>query len=148
MQFSSISGFAFWVSVGFMGTEEMSVVSPSADRLQKAGTTEGTSHVNHWKRRNLSLEIPSRTPDLVAKRMPPSSSPTPREVNFVLHLPLQMMLYLLDLRGHLRQDPNHPLKVSYQNLASFTEVRRMLRRCPALFLRLHLHGHMKSLLKL
>ncbi|XP_038901484.1 uncharacterized protein LOC120088334 isoform X2 [Benincasa hispida] len=52
-----------------------------ADSLQKAGDSAGT---NHWKRRNLFLEIPSRTMDFVAIKMPPTSSPTPRKVNFVL----------------------------------------------------------------
>ncbi|XP_023513398.1 uncharacterized protein LOC111777897 isoform X2 [Cucurbita pepo subsp. pepo] len=59
------------------------------DRLHKGGelagtTTEGTSHVNHWKRRNLVLEIPSRTPDFVAIKTAQTSSPTPRKVNFML----------------------------------------------------------------
>lgn len=50
-----------------------------------AGTTEEeTSHVNNWKKRNLFLEIPSRTPDFVAIKMPQTSSPTPKKVNFVL----------------------------------------------------------------
>ncbi|CAK9314408.1 unnamed protein product [Citrullus colocynthis] len=52
-----------------------------ADSLHKAGDSTGT---NHWKRRNLVLEIPSRTTDFVAIKMPPTSSPTPKKVNFVL----------------------------------------------------------------
>lgn len=49
--------------------------------LFQAGDSAGT---NHWKRRNLVLEIPSRTTDFVAIKMPPTSSPTPKKVNFVL----------------------------------------------------------------
>uniref|UniRef100_A0A9I9DXK7 RING-CH-type domain-containing protein n=1 Tax=Cucumis melo TaxID=3656 RepID=A0A9I9DXK7_CUCME len=52
-----------------------------SDHLHKAGGSAGT---NHWKKRNLFLEIPSRTTDFVAIKMPPTSSPTPRKVNFVL----------------------------------------------------------------
>ncbi|XP_022140706.1 uncharacterized protein LOC111011306 isoform X2 [Momordica charantia] len=73
-----------------MGTEHIdSADGTLTDRLQKpqaeAGDSAGTSHLNHWKRPNLVLEIPSRTPDFVAIRMPPTSSPTPtpRKVNFV-----------------------------------------------------------------
>ncbi|KAL9413105.1 hypothetical protein AB3S75_041724 [Citrus x aurantiifolia] len=55
------------------------------------GITEETSNLQHWKRRNLFLEIPSRTlavssQDSVIVRMPPTPSPTPtpRRVNFNL----------------------------------------------------------------
>ncbi|TKY48519.1 queuine tRNA-ribosyltransferase subunit QTRTD1 [Spatholobus suberectus] len=59
------------------------------DPMGVADETE-TSHVNHWKRQNLQLEIPSRTSeespqDFVGIRMPLTPSPTPshKRVNFL-----------------------------------------------------------------
>uniref|UniRef100_A0A6N2L1Z0 RING-CH-type domain-containing protein n=1 Tax=Salix viminalis TaxID=40686 RepID=A0A6N2L1Z0_SALVM len=51
------------------------------------GIVEETDTSQNWKRRNLFLEIPSRTledssQDSVVIRMPPTPSPTPRKVNF------------------------------------------------------------------
>ncbi|CAN6993592.1 unnamed protein product [Brassica oleracea var. botrytis] len=52
--------------------------------------TEGTStNVQQWRRKNLSLQIPSRATglspeDSVVIKMPPTPSPTPRRVNFSL----------------------------------------------------------------
>lgn len=51
--------------------------------------TEETQEVHPWKRQNLFLEIPSRTsdvssPDFVGIKMPPTLSPTPKKVNFLL----------------------------------------------------------------
>ncbi|KAI9194304.1 hypothetical protein LWI28_004950 [Acer negundo] len=55
------------------------------------GITEETDYDQHWKKRNLFLEIPSRTvedssQDSVIIKMPPTPSPTPtpRRVNFLL----------------------------------------------------------------
>lgn len=50
---------------------------------------EETDTFQHWKRRNLFLEIPSRTledssRDSVVIRMPSTPSPSPRKVNFLL----------------------------------------------------------------
>ena len=51
--------------------------------------TEETQEVHPWKRPNLFLEIPSRasdvsSPDFVGIKMPPTPSPNPKKVNFVL----------------------------------------------------------------
>ncbi|KAJ7980985.1 RING/U-box protein [Quillaja saponaria] len=51
--------------------------------------TEESTNVHHWKRRNLFLEIPSRSSvetsqDFVEIKMPPTPSPTPKRVNFLL----------------------------------------------------------------
>ncbi|BFG34408.1 hypothetical protein CerSpe_206820 [Prunus speciosa] len=53
------------------------------------GVTEEAPQVHPWKRQNLYLEIPSRTSedcaeDFVTIKMPPTPSPTPRKVNFLL----------------------------------------------------------------
>ncbi|XP_039041918.1 uncharacterized protein LOC120180690 isoform X2 [Hibiscus syriacus] len=50
---------------------------------------EDTARSRHWRRNNLSLEIPSRTiqdssQESVVVKMPPTPSPTPRKVNFLL----------------------------------------------------------------
>ncbi|KAM0996560.1 hypothetical protein ACFX13_006594 [Malus domestica] len=50
---------------------------------------EEAPQVHPWKRQNLHLEIPTRTSedcvqDFVAIKMPPTPSPTPRKVNFLL----------------------------------------------------------------
>ncbi|GAV66391.1 RRM_1 domain-containing protein/zf-CCCH domain-containing protein/tRNA_U5-meth_tr domain-containing protein/RINGv domain-containing protein/Methyltransf_31 domain-containing protein [Cephalotus follicularis] len=51
--------------------------------------TEETTHLQNWKRRNLFLEIPSRsledsTQDSIIIKMPPTPSATPKRVNFIL----------------------------------------------------------------
>ncbi|GMI92098.1 hypothetical protein like AT5G60580 [Hibiscus trionum] len=53
------------------------------------GITEDAAGSRHWRRNNLSLEIPSRTfqdasQESVVIKMPPTPSPTPRKVNFLL----------------------------------------------------------------
>ena len=55
------------------------------------GLNEETSHVHHWKRQNLFLDIPSRaseepSQDFVAIKMPltPSPTPTHKKVNFLV----------------------------------------------------------------
>ena len=55
------------------------------------GITEESGHVHNWKRQNLFLDIPSRTPeetsqDFVGIKMPltPSPTPTPKRVNFLV----------------------------------------------------------------
>ncbi|XP_057954975.1 uncharacterized protein LOC131148988 isoform X2 [Malania oleifera] len=64
-----------------------------AARVQKGedslGIIEESTHVHQWRRQNLFLEIPSRTltdssQDSVRIKMPPTPSPTPRKVNFLL----------------------------------------------------------------
>ncbi|XP_009126592.1 uncharacterized protein LOC103851495 isoform X1 [Brassica rapa] len=81
-----------------MATEEKPLDSTHGDFAtssnQKAegsyAITEGTStNVQQWRRKNLSLQIPSRTTglspeDSVVIKMPPTPSPTPRRVNFSL----------------------------------------------------------------
>ncbi|KAL5765815.1 hypothetical protein ACOSP7_016432 [Xanthoceras sorbifolium] len=66
-------------------------VSPLHMVGDSMGIIEETSHGQHWKKRNLFLEIPSRTvkdssQDSVIIKMPPTPSPTPtpRRVNFLL----------------------------------------------------------------
>ncbi|KAJ8551887.1 hypothetical protein K7X08_028330 [Anisodus acutangulus] len=51
--------------------------------------TEETTHAKHWRKLNLSLEIPSRTLDtspqeLVQIKIPSTPTPTPKRVNFLL----------------------------------------------------------------
>ncbi|KAK8641512.1 hypothetical protein V6N13_010912 [Hibiscus sabdariffa] len=53
------------------------------------GITEEAARSRQWRRNNLSLEIPSRTfrdssQESVVIKMPPTPSPTPRKVNFLL----------------------------------------------------------------
>ncbi|KAJ6344982.1 hypothetical protein OIU78_007795 [Salix suchowensis] len=60
----------------------------AADKVEHSiGIVEETNTSQNWKRRDLFLEIPSRTledssQDSVVIRMPPTPSPTPRKVNF------------------------------------------------------------------
>ncbi|KAA3489562.1 E3 ubiquitin-protein ligase MARCH7-like isoform X3 [Gossypium australe] len=63
------------------------VVSFQVD--DSTGITEETTRSHHWRRSNLSLEIPSRTfedssQESVIIKMPPTPSLTPRKVNFLL----------------------------------------------------------------
>ncbi|XVE59110.1 hypothetical protein DITRI_Ditri05aG0019000 [Diplodiscus trichospermus] len=53
------------------------------------GITEDTTHAHQWRLNNLFLEIPSRTledssQESVSIKLPPTSSLTPRKVNFLL----------------------------------------------------------------
>ncbi|KAF9675214.1 hypothetical protein SADUNF_Sadunf09G0008900 [Salix dunnii] len=70
--------------VGVCSSEE------AVDKVEHStGIVEETNTSQNWKRRNLFLEIPSRTlegssQDSVVIRMPPTPSPTPRKVNFLL----------------------------------------------------------------
>ncbi|XP_011044368.1 PREDICTED: uncharacterized protein LOC105139582 isoform X5 [Populus euphratica] len=70
-------------------------VCPSQEAVDKVKVehsieiVEETDTFQHWKRRNLFLEIPSRaleesSRDSVVIRMPPTPSPSPRKVNFLL----------------------------------------------------------------
>ena len=52
------------------------------------GITEETPNVHHWKRRNLFLEIPSRTSgepsqDFIGIKISSTPTPTPKKVNFL-----------------------------------------------------------------
>ncbi|KAK9280029.1 hypothetical protein L1049_013714 [Liquidambar formosana] len=68
---------------------EVPVVIPIHKDDSSTGIIEETPHVQQWRRPNLFLEIPSRTSedssqDSVSIKMPPTPSPTPRRVNFLL----------------------------------------------------------------
>ncbi|KAF8100448.1 hypothetical protein N665_0224s0031 [Sinapis alba] len=80
-----------------MPTEEKSLDSSHGDSATSSNQTEGSSaiteetsrNVQQWRRKNLSLQIPSRAiglspEDSVVIKMPPTPSPTPRRVNFSL----------------------------------------------------------------
>ncbi|XP_019087051.1 PREDICTED: uncharacterized protein LOC104726646 isoform X1 [Camelina sativa] len=84
-----------------MATEEkpLNSLDPShGDSSSASNQAEGSSaiteetsaaNVQQWRRKNLSLQIPSRTTglsseDSVVIKMPPTPSPTPRRVNFSL----------------------------------------------------------------
>ncbi|CAH8362371.1 unnamed protein product [Eruca vesicaria subsp. sativa] len=80
-----------------MATEEKPLDSSHGDSSNQkaegssaAAITEETSvNVQQWRRKNLSLQIPSRATglsleDSVVIKMPPTPSPTPRRVNFSL----------------------------------------------------------------
>ncbi|AED97347.1 unnamed protein product [Arabidopsis thaliana] len=65
--------------------------SPASNQAEgSSAITEDTSaNVQQWRRKNLSLQIPSRAAglspeDSVVIKMPPTPSPTPRRVNFAL----------------------------------------------------------------
>ncbi|RXI04569.1 hypothetical protein DVH24_038843 [Malus domestica] len=65
------------------------VVVPLHKVEDSVGVAEEAPQVHPWKRQNLHLEIPTRTSedcvkDFVAIKMPPTPSPTPRKVNFLL----------------------------------------------------------------
>ncbi|XP_068311412.1 uncharacterized protein [Pyrus communis] len=65
------------------------VVVPLHKVEDSVGVAEEAPQVHPWKRKNLHLEIPTRTSedcvkDFVAIKMPPTPSPTPRKVNFLL----------------------------------------------------------------
>ncbi|CAA7025003.1 unnamed protein product [Microthlaspi erraticum] len=83
-----------------MGTEEkplnpldsshgVSASSSNQAEESSAITEETSTNVQQWRRKNLSLQIPSRAAglspeDSVVIKMPPTPSPTPRRVNFAL----------------------------------------------------------------
>uniref|UniRef100_A0A1J3HNE2 RING-CH-type domain-containing protein n=1 Tax=Noccaea caerulescens TaxID=107243 RepID=A0A1J3HNE2_NOCCA len=83
-----------------MGTEEkplnpldsghgVSASSSNQEEESSAITEETSTNVQQWRRKNLSLQIPSRAAglspeDSVVIKMPPTPSPTPRRVNFAL----------------------------------------------------------------
>lgn len=60
------------------------------DRVEDlSGITEEAPNNKHWRKQNLFLEIPSRTlqvpsQEFVQIRMPPTPTPTPKKVNFLL----------------------------------------------------------------
>ncbi|VVB16744.1 unnamed protein product [Arabis nemorensis] len=65
--------------------------APSSNQAEESSaiTEEACTNVQQWKRKNLSLQIPSRATglspeDSVVIKMPPTPSPTPRKVNFAL----------------------------------------------------------------
>ncbi|KAJ9178133.1 hypothetical protein P3X46_010042 [Hevea brasiliensis] len=72
-----------------LGSSQETVVSPVHKGEGLMGIVEEGNHSHQWKRKNLFLEIPSRTledslQDSVVIKIPPSPSPTPRKVNFLL----------------------------------------------------------------
>ncbi|PHT35162.1 hypothetical protein CQW23_26962 [Capsicum baccatum] len=73
---------------GRIGVCEKDVVSTPKVKIERASTiTEETKHAKHWRKPNLSLDIPSRTLDaspteLVQIKRP--FTPTPKRVNFLL----------------------------------------------------------------
>ncbi|XP_042475985.1 uncharacterized protein LOC122057788 isoform X2 [Macadamia integrifolia] len=71
-----------------VGSSDKTVVPPPPNYKAdvSTGITEKTPTVQHWKKKNLFLEIPSRTleissRDFVRINMPPTPSPTPTRVN-------------------------------------------------------------------
>lgn len=64
--------------------------SASQDQVENSTeVTEEATNASNWKKRNLFLEIPSRnmaesSQDSVVIKMPPTPSPTPKRVNFLL----------------------------------------------------------------
>ncbi|KAL0729461.1 hypothetical protein Bca4012_025554 [Brassica carinata] len=80
-----------------MATEEKPLDSSHGDSATYSVQAEGSSavteetsaNVQQWRKKNLSLQIPSRATglspeDSVVIKMPPTPSPTPRRVNFSL----------------------------------------------------------------
>ncbi|XP_012064833.1 uncharacterized protein LOC105628103 isoform X2 [Jatropha curcas] len=72
-----------------LSSSEENVVSTVHKVEDSTGIVEEANHAHQWKRRNLFLEIPSRTmedpvQDSVVIKIPPTPSPTPRKVNFFL----------------------------------------------------------------
>ncbi|XP_018460402.1 uncharacterized protein LOC108831352 isoform X2 [Raphanus sativus] len=80
-----------------MATEEKPLDSSHGDSATSSNKSEGSSaiteetstNVQQWRRKNLSLQIPTRATglspeDSVVIKMPPTPSPTPRRVNFSL----------------------------------------------------------------
>ncbi|KAL3518374.1 hypothetical protein ACH5RR_020963 [Cinchona calisaya] len=69
---------------------ERKVVIPMSKDESSTGITEETANVKHWRKQNLFLEIPTRTMDdpscqeFVQIKMPPTPTPTPKRVNFML----------------------------------------------------------------
>ncbi|XP_009592141.1 uncharacterized protein [Nicotiana tomentosiformis] len=68
---------------------EREVVIPIPKMESSSAINEERTHAKHWRKPNLSLEIPSRTLDasrqeLVQIKMPSTPTPTPKRVNFLL----------------------------------------------------------------
>ncbi|XP_023923870.1 uncharacterized protein LOC112035280 [Quercus suber] len=71
-----------------VGSCEATIVVPVHKAEDSMGITEETPNVHHWKRRNLFLEIPSRTSgepsqDFVGIKISSTPTPTPKKVNFL-----------------------------------------------------------------
>ncbi|KAL3530580.1 hypothetical protein ACH5RR_009902 [Cinchona calisaya] len=66
------------------------VVIPMPHQVESStGITKETANVKHWRRQNLFLQIPARKMDdscqeFVQIKMPPTPTPTPKRVNFML----------------------------------------------------------------
>ncbi|XP_048234049.1 uncharacterized protein LOC8264077 isoform X2 [Ricinus communis] len=72
-----------------VGSSQGAPVSPLHKVDDLTGIVEEANQARQWKQKNLFLEIPSRTlddpsQDSVVIKMPPTPSPTPRKVNFLL----------------------------------------------------------------
>lgn len=98
-----------------VGTCERQVVVPIHQIEDSTGITEEASHLQQWRRTNLSLQIPSRTleisdQDSVQIKMPPTPSPTPKRVNFLL-TPSPS-----DARANISPSPSLKGKSSLKNL--------------------------------
>ncbi|XP_050212463.1 uncharacterized protein LOC126664224 [Mercurialis annua] len=70
-------------------SQQEALVSPVHQVNDSTAIVEEDSQARQWKKKNLVLEIPSRTiedslQDSVVIKMPPTPSPTPRKVNFLL----------------------------------------------------------------
>ncbi|KAK4441167.1 hypothetical protein Salat_0451600 [Sesamum alatum] len=68
---------------------EAQVVVPIQKLEKSSGMAEETSNSKHWRKSNLFLEIPTRTlevsrQEFVQIKMPPTPTPTPKRVNFLL----------------------------------------------------------------
>lgn len=77
----------FWL---FLHSQVHCRCSSSLQVEDSPSISEETSHTHNWKRQNLFLQIPSRTSegsskDFVGIKMPPTPSPTPRKVNFLIN---------------------------------------------------------------
>ncbi|GLT33807.1 hypothetical protein SLA2020_083680 [Shorea laevis] len=74
---------------GASASASQEIVVPGHLAENSTGKTEETSHLHPWKKRDLFLEIPLRSlaessQDSIVIKMPPTPSPTPRRVNFLL----------------------------------------------------------------
>lgn len=68
---------------------EREVVIPMPKVESSSGIAEETGNAKNWRKQNLFLEIPTRTMDascaeFVQIKMPPTPTPTPKRVNFML----------------------------------------------------------------
>ncbi|XP_060169573.1 uncharacterized protein LOC132600426 isoform X1 [Lycium barbarum] len=75
---------------GRIGACKRELFAISTPKMESSSAiTEQTTHAKHWRKPNLSLEIPSRTLDtspqeLVQIKIPSTPTPTPKRVNFLL----------------------------------------------------------------